>query len=85
YPGNVLTSMLKRVDVAVYEAFKSAQDGSWKPGLLNLGLKEEGVDYALDEYNKDVLTPDIVAKLDEAKAKIISGEIQVQDYYSKQQ
>ena len=85
YPGNVLTSMLKRVDVAVYEAFKSAQDGSWQPGLLNLGLKEEGVDYALDEYNKDVLTPDIVAKLDEAKAKIISGEIQVQDYYSKQQ
>ena len=85
YPGNVLTSMLKRVDVAVYEAFKTAQAGSWKPGMLNLGLKEAGVDYALDDNNKAVLTPEIVAKLDEAKAKIISGEITVQDYYSKQQ
>jgi basic membrane protein A len=85
YPGHVLTSMLKRVDVAVYDAFKSAQDGSWKPGLRNLGLKENGVDYARDENNKDVLTPDVVARLDEAKAKIISGEIVVQDYYSKQQ
>nr|WP_157505565.1 BMP family ABC transporter substrate-binding protein [Geminicoccus roseus] len=85
YPGHVLTSMLKRVDVAVYEAFKAAQDNSWQPGMLNLGLKEDGVDYALDENNREVLTPEIVAKLDEAKAKIIAGEIEVQDYYSTQQ
>ena len=41
HPGSVLTSMLKRVDVAVYDAFKSAKDGTWQPGMQSLGLKEE--------------------------------------------
>jgi basic membrane protein A len=85
HPGSVLTSMLKRVDVAVYNAMKSAHDGSWKGGNLNLGLAEQGVDYALDEHNKDVLTPDIVSRMDEAKKSIIDGQLKVQDYYSTQQ
>lgn len=84
HPGSVLTSMLKRVDNAVYNAFKSAQDGSWQPGVLNLGLAEDGVGYALDDNNKAVLTPDMVAKLDAAKAEIIAGTLKVQDYYSTQ-
>ena len=85
YPGHVLTSMLKRVDVAVYKAFMSAKDGTWQPGQQDLGLKEDGVDYATDQYNQDILTKEITAKLNDAKAKIISGDIKVQSYYDKSQ
>ena len=84
FPGHVLTSMLKRVDVAVYQAFKQAQEGSWEPSTLVLGLKDEGVGYALDDNNRQVLTEDIGSKLDEARAAIIDGEITVKDYYSTQ-
>jgi basic membrane protein A len=80
HPGSVLTSMLKRVDVAVYKAMKSAHDGSWKPGMQNLGLAEDGVGYALDDNNKTVLTPEIAAKLDTAKAEIIAGTLKVEPY-----
>jgi basic membrane protein A len=82
HPGSVLTSMLKRVDNAVYNAFKTAHDGNWQPGVLNLGLAEDGVGYALDDNNKAVLTPDMVAKLDAAKAEIVAGTLKVEDYYS---
>jgi basic membrane protein A len=84
HPGSVLTSMLKRVDVAVYNAFKTAMDGTWQAGVNNLGLAEDGVGYALDEHNRELITPEMEAKLEEAKAKIIAGEIEVTDYYSTQ-
>jgi basic membrane protein A len=82
FPGKVLTSALKHVDVATYTSFKDAKDGTWKPGIQVLGLKEGGVDYAVDEYNKSLLTPEIKAKLDAIKADIISGKIQIHDYMS---
>lgn len=81
-PGHVLTSMLKRVDVAVYEAFRTAMEGTWQPGVRALGLAEQGVDYAVDECNAELLTEEMRAKLEEARAKIVSGELVVQDYYS---
>ena len=84
HPGSVLTSMLKRVDVAVYKAFKSAMDGSWQAGVQNLGLAEDGVGYALDEHNAALITDDIKVALEDAKAKIIAGELKVTDYYSTQ-
>lgn len=84
HPGSVLTSMLKRVDVAVYNAFKAASEGTWEAGMHDLGLAEEGVDYALDEHNREVLTPDIVEKLDEAKRQIVAGKLEVESYYDKQ-
>jgi basic membrane protein A len=84
HPGSVLTSMLKRVDVAVYNAFKDAKEGDLKTGVKNLGLAEQGVGYALDQYNRDLITPEMEAKLEEAKQKIISGELKVTDYYSTQ-
>ena len=56
HPGSVLTSMLKRVDVAVYNAFKTAMEGTWEPGVKNLGLAEEGVGYALDENNRELIS-----------------------------
>jgi basic membrane protein A len=82
FPGKVLTSMLKHVDVATYKSFMDAKNGTWKAGVQSLGLKEGGVDYALDQYNKALITPEVKAKADAAKADIISGKIQVHDYMS---
>ncbi len=72
--------MMKRVDVAVYNAFKTAMDGTWQPGVQNLGLAESGVGYALDENNRALITPEMEKKLEDAKAKIISGELKVSPY-----
>jgi basic membrane protein A len=83
HPGSVLTSMVKRVDVAVYEAFKSAKDGTWKGGLLVLGLREGGVGYALDQHNRALITPDMERRLEQARADIIAGKIKVTDYMAK--
>ena len=84
HPGSVLTSMLKRVDVAVYNAFKDSMDGTWEAGASTLGLAEDGVGYALDENNRELITPEMEAAIEEAKAEIIAGEIVVEDYYSTQ-
>jgi basic membrane protein A len=81
-PGKVLTSMLKRVDVATYNSFKAALDGSWKPGVSVLGLKEGGVDWALDDNNRALITPAMQAAADKARADIISGAVKVHDYMS---
>ncbi|MDB6127474.1 MAG: family transporter substrate-binding protein, partial [Verrucomicrobia bacterium] len=80
HPGSVLTSALKRVDVAVYKAFQDAKAGTWKAGQLELGLTEDGVGYSYDEYNRTVLTPAIKEQLDQARAEIISGKIKVSEY-----
>ena len=82
HPGTMLTSMLKRVDVAAYNVFKSANDGSWKSGIQVLGLKEGGIDWALDEHNKNLISPAMKAAVERAKASIIAGEISVHDYMS---
>ncbi len=80
FPGKVLTSMLKRADVATYDSFKAAKDGTWKAGVKVLGLKEGAVGYAEDEWNKAVLSPDAKKAAEDAKADIISGKIAVHDY-----
>ncbi len=80
HPGTMLTSMVKGVDIATYDSFKEAKDGSWKAGITMLGLKEGGVDYAYDQYNEKLITPDMKAKVDQAKADIIAGKITVHDY-----
>jgi basic membrane protein A len=82
HPGTMLTSMVKRVDVASYNSFKAMQAGSWKGDVEVLGLKEGGVDWALDQYNEKLITPEMKAKVDAAKADIISGKITVHDYMS---
>jgi basic membrane protein A and related proteins len=74
-PGTMLTSMVKRVDVAVYNVLKG-----WKPGVQVLGLKEGGVDYAADENNAKLLNPALKAKVDAVKADIIAGKVKVADY-----
>ena len=82
HPGKVLTSMLKRVDVATYDVMKTAKDGTFKPGIKSLGLAEDGVGYSMDEHNKDLLTSDMQAKIETAKADIIGGKLAVHDYMS---
>jgi basic membrane protein A len=74
-PGTMLTSMVKGVDVAVYNVAKAH-----KPGILVLGLKEGGVGYALDANNAKLVSPDMKKKVEAAKADIISGKIKVADY-----
>ena len=74
-PGTMLTSMLKRVDVAVYNVSKTFQ-----PGITVLGLKEGGVDYAMDENNAKLVTADMKKKVDTVKSYIMTGKIKVADY-----
>ena len=74
--------MLKRVDVAVYNAMKSGKDGTFKPGIQALGLAQDGVGYAVDEHNAALVSDDMKAKIEAAKADIIAGKIAVHDYMS---
>ncbi len=80
YPGKVLTSMLKRVDVAVYNVMKSGKDGTFKAGIQALGLAEDGVGYAMDDNNKSLVTAEMTAAVEKAKADIIAGTVKVHDY-----
>ena len=76
----MLTSMIKRVDVVAYNASLATKNGTWKPGTLDLGLKEDGVGAAMDEFNKDLVTDEMRTRLDTIKADIISEKIKVVDY-----
>ena len=80
HPGKVLTSMLKRVDVAVYNVMKSGKDGAFKPGIQELGLAEDGVGYAVDDNNKALITAEMTTAVEKARADIISGAVKVHDY-----
>ena len=80
HPGTMLTSMMTRVDVAVFSISKAVKDGSWKPGVQVLGLKENGVALAMDEHNAKLVTPEMKKKLDAAQADIVAGRIKVADY-----
>jgi len=82
HPGTMLTSMVKRVDIAAYNVFKSAKEGTFKPGVSALGLAEDGVAWAYDEYNKALISDEMKKAVDQAKADIISGKIKVHDYMS---
>ena len=79
-PGHVLTSMLKRVDVAAYQTLKDAMDGKFTAGVVTLGLAEGGVDWAQDEHNADLVSGKVRAAVERAKADIIAGRITVHNY-----
>ena len=80
HPGKVLTSMLKRVDNAVYGAFKDGE--ALEPGIAVMDLKADGVGYALDDNNAALVTPEMKATVDAAAEKIKAGELKVHDYMS---
>ncbi|MCS5601704.1 MAG: BMP family ABC transporter substrate-binding protein [Paracoccus sp.] len=78
HPGSMLTSMVKRVDNAVYDAFTAGPD--LEPGVKVMDLKANGVGVAIDDNNKDLVSAEMQAAVDDATAKIASGEIEVHDY-----
>ncbi|MDE2429399.1 MAG: BMP family ABC transporter substrate-binding protein [Burkholderiales bacterium] len=80
HPGTMLTSMVKRVDQAIYDSFMQLKNGTWKGGVTYKGLKENGVDWALDKDNRSVVSADIEKKVNAAKQDIINGKIKVVDF-----
>ena len=76
-PGLVLTSVIKGVEISVYETIKSLQEGNFSGGLKNYGLKEGGVEYIVDDVNRSLLPDEILEQVEAFKAKIVAGEIVV--------
>ena len=83
HPGTMLTSMVKRVDAAVYEAFKSTRDGAWRGGTQVLGLAEGGVGWAVDEHNRGLIPAEMEAAVERAREDIIARRIVVSDYMAR--
>ena len=80
HPGKVLTSMMKRVDVAVFDSFSAGENlGN---GFLAMDLANDGVDYAMDSNNASLVSSNMVSAVEAAKEKIMSGSIKVHDYMS---
>ncbi len=82
-PGSILTSMLKRVDVAVFDTIKDAKESKFKGGVVRFGLQSKGIDYAIDEHNKGLMDGTMIQKVEAIKKDIVSGRINVPDYYKK--
>ena len=80
HPGTMLTSMVKGVDVAVYNSFMDAAEGDWVSGIEVMGLEDEGVDWALDEYNDALVSEAVEARVEALRDQIIDGELVVHDY-----
>jgi basic membrane protein A and related proteins len=76
-PGHVLTSMVKRVDVAVFDAIRRAQAGQFASGILSEGLKEGGVDYVRNEGNVRWITPAVQERVDALRKEIVEGRLVV--------
>ncbi|MFD0917079.1 BMP family protein [Pseudahrensia aquimaris] len=80
HPGSVLTSMLKRVDNAVYNAFMDVKNDNWTTGFNVLDLKAGGVGYAMDDNNAKLVNDDMMAAVKKAEMAITSGEVKVHNY-----
>ena len=80
-PGFILTSMLKRVDRAVFSTIEDLKNNKFLAGAQRYGLKDKGVDYSLDKYNEKLISSEERKKLETIKEDIIKGKIQVPDYY----
>jgi basic membrane protein A and related proteins len=78
-PGFVLTSMVKRVDNAVYDVIAEVRENRFQGGFHVFGLDKDGVAYAMDEHNKPLIPEEVLVRVEEARTKIIDGEIKVTD------
>jgi basic membrane protein A len=76
-PGYVLTSMVKGVDNAVFDAVRWVRDGQFRGGVYWFGLKENGVRYVYDEHNRALIPDNVRARVEQLKADIVAGRIQV--------
>ena len=82
-PGLILTSMLKRVDEAVFATIQETKAGKFSGGVKRFGLGNKGIDYAFDHYNAKILTESVRKRADALKAEVIAGKIAVPDYYKR--
>ncbi|MBN8538456.1 MAG: BMP family ABC transporter substrate-binding protein [Deltaproteobacteria bacterium] len=80
-PGFILTSMLKRVDKAVYSTIEDLKNGKFTSGVVRYGLKDKGVDYSVDKFNEKLISSEQIKTLEALKVDIINGKIKVPDYY----
>ena len=80
-PGYILTSMMKRVDEAVFDSIRMFKEGKFETGLVRYGVKSKGVDYSVDEHNAKLVAESDKKQLEALRAQIISGQIKVPDYY----
>ncbi|WP_196160799.1 BMP family protein [Reinekea sp. G2M2-21] len=80
FENSILTSMLKNVGRAAIESFEDAANGTWKPGLKIMDLRAEGVDWALDIFNEGKIPLNVVREIDQIKANIAKGSLQIGDY-----
>jgi basic membrane protein A len=78
-PGFILTSMIKRVDVAVYNSVRDVVEGRFTGGIHLFGLENDGVTYALDDYNRSLIPATVLDEVERAKREIIAGKIKVTD------
>jgi len=83
--NTMLTSMVKRVGVAAYQTWQQAAEGTWQPGVQQLGLAEGGVDWALDIFNRQLVPLNVEKRVNELRQAIIDGDIQVHGYTSNNQ
>ena len=84
-PGYILTSMLKRVENAVYSIVREEVEGRFEGGIHIYGLENDGVDYALDEFNRHLIPAEVIEKVEQAKRDIISGRIRVTDAMAEEE
>ena len=82
-PGFILTSMMKRIDVAVYNTVKDLTEGKFQGGIHLNGLNNDGVGYALDDYNRNLIPQSVLDDVERAKQEIIAGKIKVTDAMAK--
>ncbi len=82
-PGFVLTSMVKRVDNAVYQIVRDRVENRVIGGVHVYGLENEGIGYAVDQYNKELISPETIEAVETAKQKIITGQIKVTNAMEK--
>lgn len=83
FPGHVLTSLVKRVDIAVYDTLKTSFEGKWNPGIKYLGIREAALDYAVDQNNRRLISEQLIDQVATAKERIINGTINVEMYSPK--
>ncbi len=83
-PGLILTSMLKKIDQAVFKAIEEVSKSQFKAGTQRFGLKDGGIDYAIDQHNEKLMTDAIRKQADQLKAAIIAGKVKVPDFYKNE-
>jgi basic membrane protein A and related proteins len=76
-PGFVLTSMVKRVDNAVFDVTKRVKEGKFTGGIFDFGLAEDGVGYIYDEHNAALIPDAVRQRVEELKAQVVAGKIKV--------